>query len=182
MSGFIRPEVAAHLRRWREPLISGAVLCLGLWLALSPGPFVAGLGWAIALAGGLMLFVSFRRVRFNRAGDGPGYVKLDEGEVTYMGPYYGGSVALADLTSLALRRREDQKTFWLLAHEEGLLVVPVNAAGTDVLFDAFTTLEGLSMPAVLRALDGSHVGSITLWRRGDLPRPVQLTRPTNPPI
>jgi cadmium resistance protein CadD (predicted permease) len=35
--GFMRPEAAAILRRWREPLIALAVIALGLWIAARPG-------------------------------------------------------------------------------------------------------------------------------------------------
>ena len=43
---FLRPELAARLRRWREPLVWGALLAFGVWLAwrgygaLAPLPFL----------------------------------------------------------------------------------------------------------------------------------------------
>lgn len=163
MSGFIRPEAAAFVRRWREALISACVALFGIWVALSPGPVVAGLGWIIAAIGALLLVLSLRRIRFSRAGDGPGVVTLDEGRVSYLGPYYGGSLALQDMIRLALRRAKDGKSYWVLVDVDGLVVIPINAVGADVLFDAFTTLDGLSMPHLLRQLDKKEPGTVTLW-------------------
>jgi hypothetical protein len=45
--GFMRPEAAAILRRWREPLVALAVIALGLWIAARPGPIVQGFGWVL---------------------------------------------------------------------------------------------------------------------------------------
>jgi hypothetical protein len=46
--GFMRPEAAAILRRWREPLVALAVIALGVWIAARPGPIVQGFGWVLA--------------------------------------------------------------------------------------------------------------------------------------
>ena len=50
--GFLRPEAAATLRRWREPLIALAMIALGIWIAARPGPIVQGFGWVLAAVGG----------------------------------------------------------------------------------------------------------------------------------
>ena len=163
MSGFIRPEAVAFVRRWREALISVVIAFFGLWVGISPGPVVAVLGYVIAAIGAVLLFLALRRIRFSRAGDGPGIVTLDEGRIAYLGPYYGGTLAIQDMSRLALRRADDGKFYWVLAHPEGVLVVPTNAAGADVLFDAFTTLPNLNMAYLLRSLDAKTPGTITLW-------------------
>jgi len=167
--GFLRPEAVAVLRRWREPLIALAGAGVGLWIAYSPGPVMAGFGWVVLAVSGVVFALSLRRVRFARGGDGPGVVTLDERRVAYMGPYYGGVVALDDLAALSLRRAGDGKAYWVLAGAQEVLVIPVNAHGAQAMFDAFTTLPGLSMPFVLRQQDATEPGTVTLWRRTAAP-------------
>ena len=167
----IRPDALAALRRWREAIIAGCVIVLGLWLGLSPGPVVEGVGYVLALIGVLMMILALRRIRFARPGDGPGVVTLDEGRIAYLGPYYGGAVAIRDMTRLSLRRATGGQT-WVLTHPEGVLAIPVNALGADQLFDAFSALDGLNMPHLLRALRETTPGTVTLWQAD---RPVALT-------
>lgn len=163
MSGFFRPEAMALVRRWREALIAVGVGGAGLWIALRPGPVVAGFGYALTALGAILLILALRRIRFAPTGQGPGVVTLDEGRIAYLGPYYGGVVAMQDLTRLALRRGRDGAAAWVLAHPQGVLVIPTNAAGAEVLFDAFTTLPGLNMAHLLRSLNAGTPGSVTLW-------------------
>lgn len=163
MSGFFRPEAMALVRRWREALIAVGVGIAGLWIALRPGPIVSGLGYALTALGVVLLILALRRIRFAPTGEGPGVVTLDEGRIAYLGPYYGGTVAVQDLTRLALRRGGDGAAAWVLAHPEGVLVIPTNAVGAEVLFDAFTTLPGLNMAYLLRSLNAGAPGTITLW-------------------
>ena len=166
---FFRPEAVAIITRWREALIAAGVGILGLWIALRPGPIVSGFGYALTAFGVILLILALRRIRFARAGDGPGVVTLDEGRIAYLGPYYGGTVAVQDLTRLALRRGGDGASNWVLAHPEGVLVIPTNAVGADVLFDAFTTLPGLNMAHLLRTLNAGGPGTVTLWSTQDRP-------------
>lgn len=167
MSGFFRPEAMALVMRWREALIAVGIAGLGLWIALRPGPIVSGLGYALMALGAILLILALRRIRFSRAGqgDGPGVVTLDEGRIAYLGPYYGGALAVQDLTRLALRTGGDGLSAWVLAHPEGVLVIPTNALGAELLFDAFTTLPGLNMAYLLRNLNAGRAGTITLWSR-----------------
>lgn len=166
-----RPEALAALKRWREAIIAGGVILVGLWLGVSPGPVVGGVGYVIAAIGVALLVLALRRIRFSRPGDGPGVVTLDEGRIAYLGPYHGGTVAIRDMTRLALRRAPGGQT-WVLAHPDGVLTIPVNALGADVLFDAFSALDGLNMPQLLRALGDDTPGTVTLWTTE---RPPALT-------
>jgi hypothetical protein len=171
VSGFFRPEAMALVMRWREALIAVGVGALGLWIAVRPGPIVSGFGYALVAFGAILLFLALRRIRFARkgAGEGPGVVTLDEGRIAYLGPYYGGTLAVQDLTRLALRRGDDGGVFWVLAYPDGVLVIPANAVGADVLFDAFTTLPGLNMEFLLRTLNATSPGTVTLWSTQDRP-------------
>jgi hypothetical protein len=77
------------------------------------------------------------------------------------------------LTSLSLRRDHEGNAAWLL-HEPGqMLVIPVNAAGAEALFDAFTALPGLGSQRLLAARQGLRTGTQILWRRADLPALTQ---------
>jgi hypothetical protein len=173
MSGFLRPEAAATLRRWREVLAALAVIALGLWIAARPGPIVQGFGYVLIALAALAMIPAIRRARFAAGGQGPGVVQVVEGRILYMGPVTGGAVSLGDLTSLSLRRDHTGDAAWIL-HEPGtLLVIPVDASGAEALFDAFTTLPGLGAQRLLAARQGSRMGEQTLWRRAT---PLALTR------
>jgi hypothetical protein len=173
MSGFLRPEAAATLRRWREVIAACGVIALGLWIAASPGPIVQGFGYVLAALAVLALIPAIRRARFASGGQGPGVVQVVEGRILYMGPMTGGAVSVGDLTSLALRRDHTGNAAWILSEPGQMLVVPVDAAGADALFDAFTTLPGLGGQRLLAARQGSRVGEQVLWRRAS---PLALTR------
>lgn len=173
MNGFLRPEVAAMLTRWREVIAALAVIALGLWIAAGPGIVVQGLGYVLAAMAGLSLIPAVRRARFASDGQGPGVVQVVEGRILYMGPLTGGAVSVGDLTSVALRREPTGHAAWLLSEPGLTLVVPVDAAGADALFDAFTSLPGLGAQRLLAARQGSRMGEQVLWRRAS---PLALTR------
>jgi hypothetical protein len=173
VSGFLRPEVAAKLRRWREVLAAGAVGALGLWIAAHPGPVVQGFGYVLIAAAALALIPAIRRARFAAGGQGAGVVQVVEGRILYMGPVTGGAVSVGDLTSLSLRRDHQGNAAWILSEPGQLLIIPVDAAGAEALFDAFTTLPGLGAQRLLAARQGSRVGEQTLWRRAT---PLALTQ------
>ena len=168
MSSFLRPEARRTLYRWREVLAALVLAALGLWIALDHGRIVPAFGWVLVAVAVPMGAIAVRRMRFAGSGEGPGVVDLIEGKVTYMGPYYGGAVALDDLEALSLRRAGDGKTYWVLAEVEQVLVIPTDASGADILFDAFTRLEGLSTPHLLASLRRTEPGTITLWRKAPL--------------
>lgn len=173
MNGFLRPEVAALLVRWREVIAACAVIALGLWIAASPGPVVQGFGYVLVVGAVLALIPAVRRARFVSDGQGPGVVQVVEGRILYMGPITGGAVSIGDLTALALRRDHTGAAAWLLTEPGTMLVIPVDAAGAEALFDAFTTLPGLGAQRLLAARNGSRMGEQMLWRRAT---PLALTQ------
>ena len=165
MAEFFRDDALRVLRRWREPLIAGLVIALGLWIAARPGPVVQGFGWVLAILGALALLPAIRRARFQASGDAPGVVQVDERRILYMGPTHGGTVAIDDLQQLSLRRMEDGRAAWVLLDGTTMLVIPAEARGAEALFDAFTALPGLSAHAVLAARDMPQPGTTRLWNR-----------------
>ncbi|QBY01704.1 hypothetical protein E2K80_14015 [Rhodophyticola sp. CCM32] len=164
MSEFLRPEVRLMLWRWREVLAAAALALLGLWIVLDRGRVLPAFGWVLIGVAVLMAALALRRMRFAGTGDGPGVVELIEGKITYLGPYYGGAVSLDDLRSLSRRCAADGRMYWVLAEMEQILVIPTDAHGADVLFDAFTRLDGLSTAHLLNSLRDTAPGTITLWR------------------
>ncbi|MEX3017792.1 hypothetical protein [Gymnodinialimonas hymeniacidonis] len=173
MSSFFRPEAMAALTRWREVLMAAAIMAIGLWIALRPGGvIVTGFGYVLIALGAAFMVPAFRRARFITGGEGPGAVQVDERRILYMGPVTGGAMALDDLTVLSVRRDRNDEVSWVLADATQLLVIPVDAAGADALFDAFAALPGLNVERLIRAVQSRTKGSQRLWARD---RPMALT-------
>jgi hypothetical protein len=109
--------------------------------------------------------------------DAPGMVEVDEGQVGYFGPGDGGFVGLPELVELRLITVRGGR-FWRLKQADGqALLIPVDAAGAERLFDAFASLPGMDTQALVTALAplpvngpsrGSVVAisdSVVIWRR-----------------
>ena len=165
----VRPELRAWTARWSEALVAVAILLAGSWLALRGGWFFAALG-AIAVVVGLSLLIgALRRMPFRRRIDAPGLVEVDEGAIRYFGAsVLGGEIALRDLVEIRLLRLKGRGHWRMRSASWEALLVPVDAAGSDALADAFTALPDLDMGAVSAAL--AHVADQpdavrTVWRR-----------------
>jgi len=149
----IRPSARATLTRWREVALSAAVALAGLWIATRGGPILAVAGLALAALGAGLTLTAFRRLRFAQDIAAPGLVEVVEGEVRYFGPPFGGTVSLADLTEIRLLILRGRR-LWRLKQSDGqALLIPVDAAGAETLYDGFTSLPGLDMGQVLTALE-----------------------------
>jgi hypothetical protein len=149
---FVRPEILAGLVRWREVITSGAGVALGVWLCLMPGyvlPAFGGILIALGLGFGVL---ALRRLRFRQDGDAPGLVRVTEAQIAYMGPRIGGFVGLPDLSELRLLSHRGRRVWKLRAATGEVLHIPVEAAGADSLFDAFSGLPGMDIGALLAAL------------------------------
>jgi hypothetical protein len=151
--GFLRPELAAAVRRWREVLIWGAALALGLALVwrgyarVEPLALVAGL--ATAATGFALLRGALARRRLAAAAPGPGVVTIDEGRIGLLGPAGGGYVDLPALASVAVAGRPGAADrAWVLRAEDGAaLVIPFGAVGAERLPDALAALPGVDLAA-----------------------------------
>lgn len=165
---FIRPELRATFYRWREVIAGGALALIGLWAVLVPGGLVGIVGGAGVILAALLIWTGLQRVRFRHDALGLGAVDIDEGQITYFGPLTGGAIALQDLDSLALVRARAQTPHWQLTAEQGVLHIPVDAEGTDALFDAFSTLPGLRVERMLAALRDGTLEDVVIWQRSHL--------------
>lgn len=154
----IRPAALAALARWREIAVSTGVTLVGLWTATRGGPILAVAGLALAALGAGLTLTALRRLRFAQEITAPGLVEVVEGEVRYFGPSLGGAVSLADLTELRLLTLRGRR-MWRLKQSDGqALLIPVDAAGAEALYDGFTSLPGLDMGQLLTALGPQTTG------------------------
>ena len=165
---FFRPEAKAVLWRWREVLVGVGLALFGLWWIIGPGLLLALPGWAFVLGGIALGLVGAQRGRFRGAGDGLGAVHVDEGQIAYFGPLTGGVVALAALERLSLDRTASPAHWRLDAPEQAPVMIPVNAAGADALFDAFSKLPGLRTERMLSELRAQRGHAVVIWERTPL--------------
>ena len=171
----IRPELRAALARWREVIGAAVVAALGLWVASGGGYLLVPVGLLVAALGVGLAVQGWRRLRFAQGSDAPGVVTVDEGQISYMGPQLGGFVSVPELAELRLITLRGRR-LWRLRQVDGqVLLIPVDAAGAEGLFDVFATLPGLDMAALLAALEPQGDGSgrglvvgeqmVVVWRR-----------------
>lgn len=171
----IREGAREALWRWREVIAAGLVVVFGLWVASYGGWVLIPFGGLVAAFGAGLGVQAWRRLRFAQGADAPGIVEVDEGQISYMGPQLGGFVSVPELVELRLVTLRGRR-LWRLKQADGqALLVPVDAAGAEGLFDVFATLPGMDMEAVLAALspEGRGEGRVlvtgeamqVLWRR-----------------
>ncbi|MEY8829836.1 hypothetical protein AB9K34_15730 [Sedimentitalea sp. XS_ASV28] len=165
---FIRPELRDALWRYREAVAGLAMILLGLWWLLGPGGLLGWVGGALTLAGAAQGFVGLQKARFSSDGGGQGVVQVDEGQITYFGPLSGGAVAVADLTSIALIP-DGKPAHWVLSQAGRPDVqIPVNAEGSEALFDVFAALPGIRTERMLAELQTGPEHPVVIWSRQSL--------------
>ncbi|MGI3163470.1 hypothetical protein [Pseudooceanicola sp. 200-1SW] len=172
----IRPEVKAGLRRWREALIGAGLLVWGLWWALTAHGYIPWIGWVIALIGLALAVTGVQRGRFRTGAGGLGVVQVTEGQVGYFGPFTGGVVALSDLSKLVLDAGQTPPCWRLRQPGQPDLLIPLNAEGSEALFDIFAALPDIRtarlVAQVSRATSGAQAGQpaqpVVIWERARL--------------
>ncbi len=148
----IRPEARAALWRLREVFAALGLGVVGARLAASGGLVLTPLGVAIVVLAAGFGLLAWRRLRFAQAGVAPGVVELDEGQISYFGPSFGGAVALRELVELRLMVLQGRR-LWRLRQQDGqVLLIPVEAAGAEALFDAFASLPGMDSGVLVDAV------------------------------
>ena len=163
---FIRPDAAAQIMRFRETLVGLAATALGLWWMITGTGAVILVGVVLTVAGPLLAWAGIQRARFRGPGQGPGMVRLLEGQLTYYGPSDGGAVFTQDITALALHPGPAGAE-WVIQHHGGPpLSIPVDAAGADALFDVFAALPGLDTQSMLAHLIHPPDQPVVIWAPG----------------
>lgn len=159
---FLRPQAIQTVSRWSEIALAAAILALGGWLLHLGGYLLAPLGVIVLLTGAGWGLIALRRLRFQRPVAAPGLVEIDEGQVGYLGPDFGGYVALRELAEVRLIRLHGLP-HWRLKQTDGqALLIPHQAEGAAALYDAFAALPGADMAAFTAALD-RPADTQTVW-------------------
>lgn len=171
---WIRPEFTDAIWRGREGIAALGVVGSGLWLVWLGGYLLVPVGLCAAGIGAGWVLQAWRRLRFTQIVDAPGMVEVDEGQVGYLGPDMGGFVSLPDLVEVRFLTLGGRR-MWRLKQADGqALLLPVDAAGAERLFDAFASLPGMDTEALVSALGPEQgasvrVGNVTvsrvIWRR-----------------
>lgn len=144
------------------------MMWLGGYLLVPVGLAVAGTGAAWGLQ-------ALRRLRFAQGVTAPGLVEVDEAQVGYFGLDEGGFVGLPDLVELRFLTLRGRR-MWRLKQADGqALLVPVDAQGAERLFDAFASLPGMDMQALVAAVEPRPLATVAalvnvsdsrvIWRR-----------------
>lgn len=170
---FIRPEAKLAMWRWREVLVAGFVLILGLSWISGTGGLLGWLGWVLVAISGALVIIGIQRARFRTGAGGPGVVTIDEGQITYLGPLDGGMIAAREIERLALDPTS-RPALWVLDQPgQPTLHIPVNAEGAEALFDVFSSLPGLKTEQMLSELNNGTGHPVVIWERTPT-RPAHL--------
>lgn len=161
---FVTPQAQAFLARWREAVAAGMLGLVGLRLLWQGGYFFGPLGIAVLVLALGWLTLALRRMQFHRAGDAPGLVEIDEGQIGYLGPTFGGYVSVRELVEIRLVDIYERR-HWRLKQADGqALLIPVSAQNAEVLFDAFAALPGVDLAAITSAL-ARRADMQVVWRK-----------------
>jgi hypothetical protein len=152
------------MRHWREVIAATGAGAAGLWLMALGGWLLVPVGLAVLVLAAGWAVIALRRLRFHRAVGAPGVVEVDEGQIGYFGPNFGGFLPIADLSELRLTDRDGVQQWRLKTHDAQVLLIPVAATGADRLFDVFATLPGIDMAAVTTAL-ARRPNPTPIWTR-----------------
>ncbi len=159
---FVRPEVLATVRRYREALSGSLFAGLGLWLMLDGIGARFWFGSLVAMFGIGLVVAGIPRARARLGGGGAGVVDIDERRITYFGPVSGGAMALGDIERIAV----DPGRRWVLTSDKGdQMTVPMTAEGADQLFDAFTALPGMSQATLVRVIEREVSARRVIWQK-----------------
>jgi hypothetical protein len=171
----IRPALLHAAHRGREVILGGLLAAAGVWIASRGGYLLLPFGLCLAGLGLAWAVTAWRRMRFAQDIAAPGIVEVDEGQIGYLGPDAGGYVAIPDLTELRLLEMRGRRLWQLRQNDGQALLIPVDATGSDRLFDAFASLPGMDTAVLVAALsppeaDGRGTPALasigkTLWRR-----------------
>ena len=149
----IRPDLSAAIWRGREAIAALCVMLFGLWMVWLGGYLLIPLGCCVMAVGAAWAVQAWRRLHFAQAIAAPGMVEVDEAQIGYLGPDAGGFVGLPDLVELRFLSIGGRR-MWRLKQADGqALLVPVDAAGAERLFDAFASLPGMDARALVAALE-----------------------------
>lgn len=167
---FVRPEVYAGFKRWREAIIGAALILAGLHLAVFGLGLQRLMGAGLVGIGAMLVWEGVRRARFPAPGGGAGMVDVDEREITYFGPLGGGSISINELVRVTVRTSDlgplAPDLYWDFFDASGQsLTIPGDAEGVEFIFDALAALEGVDYEAATMAAGTTQDQLFTIWQK-----------------
>lgn len=172
---FVRPELAARLRPWREAMLWSAGSLAGLWLAWQGWAGSALLlllfGLLLAAVSAALLVTELRRRRLRGQEPAEGVVTVEEARIGYFGPRGGGFIDLDELVRVEILT-DGSRPSWRLEEQGGAsLRIPVGARGAENVYDALAPFARLDEEALHAALATRHSGRFPVWVSLE-PRPL----------
>jgi hypothetical protein len=166
---FVRPELVERVRPYRESLVWGAILLLGVLLVLrgaAQGAWLAlALGVVMAGTGGALVVTAERRRRVQGRVPDEGVVAISEARIGYMGPRGGGYVDLDGLESVEIVT-DGGRAAWRLTGGDGTnLRIPMGARGAEGIYDALAAFVALDEDTLRAALGTRQTGRFPVWER-----------------
>ncbi|MBO9466383.1 hypothetical protein J7443_14150 [Tropicibacter sp. R15_0] len=162
----IRPEAAKALSRWSEAMTGAAISALGLyWAFFTGGGLLHWIGYFLAVLGAFLCASGIRRARFAHDEDGLGLVQITERQISYFSPTGGGALSVDGLWRVTVDVLDLMVVQWVFVGEEGTLAIPIDAAGTDAIFDMLSALPGADFEAAIRAMSATEPHSYVIWRK-----------------
>ena len=161
----IRDEAKQTLWRLREVLIALALASLGAYWAHAFFGLLQYIGYALLGFSVIILIMGLQRFRFRTKTTGAGVVTVIEGQITYFGPYSGGTIATQDISRISLVPKPAAKCWVLEQPAQPAITIPVDARGTDGLFDAFASLPGLRIEHMLSMLSREITKPTLIWQQ-----------------
>ncbi|WP_289042712.1 hypothetical protein [uncultured Aliiroseovarius sp.] len=162
---FVRPDASVALARYREALVGGSVLLLGLWWAWGSLGLIKWMGLVLAAFGALILWSGLRHARIRAGHGGVGVVQVDERQITYLAPIGGGFASLDDVQRIEITKDRAGMAVWSLRTGSDILFIPARAEGAEALFDALTALSGADIDAAIRAANAPPNETVVIWKR-----------------
>lgn len=166
----IRPEAKALLLRWRELILGIIIVALGAKLYITSFGLLKIASAVAIIFGAIAMYIGQQRGRFRMDGLAPGIVSLIEDQISYFGPHHGGTISIANITSVNLITYEEIRSWRLDQNGKPSLIIPVATMGGELLFDAFTKLKDLNLENMVRQLSQENEHSAVIWRSDDYGR------------
>ena len=179
---FLRPAALGVVRQLAEPLVWAFVTLWSAhqaWQASGSAVWLSVVFGAVTLVCLAGLAVALQRYVLGMRSGGTGMVMIEEGRITYLGPFGGAAVAIDLLVSIGIEHGDPVGgALWRLQDNDGRsLLIPVGAPGAEKLTDTFAQLGGFNQLGVIRALSARAPGYAVIWRRQEAPSGLALERP-----
>jgi hypothetical protein len=168
---FVRPELVARMRPWRETAVWAATLVLGLlllWRGLAQGAWLLlALGLLLAGAGGALVVTAERRRRLQGRVPDEGVVAISEARIGYLGPRGGGYVDLDGLDRVEIVTDGGRAAWRLVGWDGTSLRIPMGARGAEDIYDALAAFVALDEDTLKAALATRQTARFPIWERVD---------------